>query len=60
MLSPARQKPAGEQVCWTGNTGLETDRGVLLMPWEGESWGGREERQVFRWVALKVRPQLRG
>lgn len=28
------------------------------MPWEGESWGGREERQVFRWVALKVRPQL--
>lgn len=58
-MSPARQKPAGKEVCWTGNTSLETDRGVLLTPWEGDSREGREERGLKGGVALRMKPQLR-
>lgn len=36
MQSPARQKPAGREVGWIGNTSLETDKEVLLMSWEGK------------------------
>lgn len=45
MLSPARQKPAGKEVRWTGNTSLETDRAFYSCPGrETAGKGGRKDR----------------